>query len=371
MIDLQRIAKELQEFIRIPSSSLHEKRFAQRVKRALATLGIRCREDNAGKKIGGDCGNLFARIPGDRGRPTLLLSAHLDTVETGKEVISPRIRNGVIRSSGETVLGADDKAAVAALLEALRVLRKGELPHPPLEIVFTVAEELGLQGAKQFDCRRLKAKAGFVFDAFGPVGGIITKAPAYDSIDATILGRAAHAGASPEEGASAIRMAGRAISRMRLGRVNKQTTANIGLISGGTARNVIPDRCSLKGEARSHSSASLRRQVQHMLECIHEAAAAGGGSIEVEVEREFEACRVTMNSLPVRLARRVCRKLSLPFETRTSGGGADTAIFAAAGIPCVTANVGYENPHSVRECISLDQVRLLAEFILALVLEKP
>jgi tripeptide aminopeptidase len=302
MINPQRLLKEFQDFVRIPSPSLRERKFAERMKKSLAALGIRCREDGAAEKIGGDCGNLFARLPGDRNKPPLLLCAHLDTVEVGDDPISPVCKDGTVRASGKTILGADDKAAAAAILEALRVLKEKKIPHPPLEIVFTAAEEIGLVGAKQFDCRRLKAKAGFIFDASGPVGGMINKAPAYDAIRAVITGRAAHAGATPEDGISAIQIAGRAIAKMRLGRIDKQTTANIGLISGGTARNVVPDRCRLEGEARSHSPAALRRQVQHMLECIHQAAASasGGGETIRSLPRadEFTSHAPCRKSLP-------------------------------------------------------------------------
>jgi len=368
MINPQRLTKEFLEFVRLPSPSLRERKFADRVKRSLAHLGLRCREDRAGKAIGGDCGNLLVRLPGDRSKPTLLLCAHLDTVERG-ERIAPRVKHGVILSSGRTILGADDKAAVAAILEALRLLREKKIPHPPLEIVFTVAEELGLLGVQHFAHKRLKAKAGFILDSAGPVGGIISRAPSCDVIKATIIGRAAHAGAFPEEGVSAIRIAGRAIAKMRLGRVDKETTANIGLISGGTAQNVVPERCFLQGEARSHREASLRRQVQQMLRGLHDSAAALGGKMEVEIVRQFQAFHAPMNSPPVRIARRAARRLHLPFASRATGGGADTSVFAASGIPCVTVNIGCENPHSVNESISIEQLRLLAEFTLALILE--
>ncbi len=366
MVNLDRMTKELLECIRIPSPSLQEKRFAARVRAALVGLGIKCQEDDAAKKIGGDCGNLLARVPGKRSLPTLLLCAHLDTVETG-EGISPRIVNGVVRASANTVLGADDKAGVVAILETLRLLKEQKIPHGPLEIVFTVAEEKGLLGARNFDWSRLQAQAAFVLDSAAPVGGIIARAPAYDALDITVTGRAAHAGANPQNGVSAIQIAAAAVAKMRLGRVDEKTTANIGLISGGAARNVVPDRCTLKGEARSHSPAALRRQVQHMLRCLHQAAAQAGGGIEVEIERQFEAFRAPMNSLPVRLAKAAAGRLGLPFHAGVSGGGADTAIIAAAGIPAVTINTGFENPHSPQECISLEQLRRLGEYTLALV----
>ena len=366
MVNNDRMVNQLQEFIRISSPSLHEKQFAAKVKEVLASLGIKCQEDNAGRIIGGDCGNLFAKIPGDKKKPTLLFSAHLDTVETGSG-IKPVLKKGVLTAAGDTILGADDKTGVVAILEMLRVLKEKKLPHGPIELVFSVAEEMGLLGAKQFDCKKLKAKAGFILDASGPVGGIVVRAPAYDAIDVIITGRAAHAGASPEDGVSAIQIASQAIARMQLGRINNKTTANIGLISGGVARNVVPEHCHLKGEARSHSPAALARQTQHMLNCLHGAAKRAGGGIEIEVERQFEAFHATTSSLPVKLAKSAAKQLKLAFSMKSSGGGADTAVFAAAGIPSVSVCGGYENPHSVKECLPIEQLRLLAEYTLAIV----
>jgi tripeptide aminopeptidase len=365
MIDEKRMVKELLEFIQIPSPSRHEKNFAERVKKSLSALGIKCQEDATGKKIGGDCGNLYVSLPGDKRRPTLLFGAHLDTVESGGK-ITPIIRKGVMTSSGKTILGTDDKAAVAAILEMLRVLKTSGAPHGPIELVFTVSEESGLLGAKHFDCRKLKAKAGFIFDAHGPVGSIIVKAPAYDGIDATITGRATHAGASPEKGISAIQIAARAIAAMRLGRIDAHTTANIGIITGGTALNIVPEKCRLQGEARSHREAALARQVRHMLKCLHEAARRAGGDLEVEVERHFEAFRAPAGSLPVKMAKAAAKQLNLPFAMKASGGGADTAVFSAAGLPCITVACGYENPHGVNESIALEQLRLLGEYAVAL-----
>jgi tripeptide aminopeptidase len=361
------MVRELKEFVALPSPSFKEKIFGERIKKDLGALGLRCREDKAGQAIGGDCGNLFAALPGDKSRPTLLLCAHLDTVESGDKIV-PVVKNGIMGSTGKTILGADDKASVVALLEVLRVLKEKHLPHPPLEIVFTVAEEQGLQGARRFDFSRLQADAGFVLDAAGPVGGVIVRAPGYDSLEATILGKAAHAGMQPEAGINAIQIAAKAIAKMRLGRIDAQTTANIGQISGGRAKNIVPEHCWLKGEARSHSPAALRRQTQHMLACLHQAAAEAGGALEVEIEREFEPFRAGLNSRPVRLAKAAAGKIGLPFSAGVSGGGADTAHFAAAGIPCITLAAGYDNPHSAEEQIALEELRRLGEYTLALVL---
>jgi tripeptide aminopeptidase len=368
LVNTDRMVKQFNEFVRIPSPSFKEKQFAERVKKELTSLGITCQEDRTGKEIGGDCGNLFARVPGDKKKPTLLFSAHLDTVGTG-ESIEPHIKNGVIYSSGKTILGADDKVAMVAILEALRVLKEKKLPHGPIELLFTVAEEQGLKGSKHFDCKKLKAQAGFVFDSSDPVGGIVNRAPAYDAIFATITGRASHAGASPEEGISAIQIASAAIAYMRLGRIDPKTTANIGIISGGVARNVIPEICCLEAEARSHSYPALKKQVQHMLACLHAATKKYGGKMEVEIEREFEAFYAPNSSLPVQMAKAAAKRLGLPFSTRASGGGADTAFISAGGVPTVTVNCGYCDAHSVTERVAISDLTKTGAFALALISE--
>lgn len=367
MVNIDRMVTEFIEFVRIPSPCFKERQFADRVKQGLAELGIKCQEDKTGAAIGGNCGNLFARVPGDKKRPTILLSAHLDTVETGAVVIEPKVKNGIISSVGNTILGADDKTALVAIFEALRVIKENNLPHNPIELVFSVCEEQGLLGIKHFDCSKLKAKAGFVLDAGGAIGGVVTRAPAYDCITASITGKASHAGAAPEEGISAIQIAAKALAKMRLGRIDDKTTANVGVISGGTARNVVPERCQIWAEARSQSYASLRKQVQHMLKCLHDEAKAGGAKIEIEVEREFEAVNTPASALPVKLAKQAATSLGFPFSTRATGGGADTAIISAAGIPCVTINMGSSDAHSINEKLPVEELRKLGEMTLALV----
>lgn len=366
-INKNRMVKQFQEFVSIPSPCFKEREFADRIKQELAELGIKCQEDKAGAAIGGNCGNLFARVPGTKKGPTILLSAHLDTVETGEKPIVPKLMNGIFSSSGKTILGADDKTALVAILETLRVLKKDNLPHVPIELVFSVCEEQGLLGIKHFDCKKLKAKAGFVLDAGGEVGGIITRAPAYDCITATVTGKAAHAGAAPEKGISAVQVAAKAIAQMRLGRIDDNTTANIGVISGGTARNVVPERCQIWAEARSQSYAALKKQVQHMLKCLHDEANAAGCKIDIEVEREFEAVNTSLTSLPVKLAKQAAESLGFPFSTRATGGGADTAILSAAGIPCVTINMGSTDAHSINERLPVVELHKLAKMTIALV----
>ena len=354
--------------LKIDSPSRREGAFAAYVGGALDEIGILHSTDDAARKIGGETGNIIARLPGNADAPPLLINAHLDTVVNATGV-KPRISAGVIRPGSGTALGADDKAAVAQILEVLRVLLAEGRPRPPLEIVFTVAEEVGLSGVRALNPKLLKAKLGITLDADGPVGRAVIGAPGHALLKATIKGRAAHAGVAPEKGVNAIQIAAQAISRMKLGRLDEETTANIGVISGGTAMNVVPARCELTGEARSHDEGKLTRQIEEMIFHLHQAAAEGGGSLEVEVEREFAAFRLSEQAPPLRLARAAARRIGLRLKPFLSGGGSDSSTFNELGIPTASLSVGYLNPHSEQEQIAVSQLVRGAEFLLAVIEE--
>ena len=364
----RRLVSRLIEFLRIDSPSRKEGAFAARVKEILDELGIPHVTDGAAASIGGEVGNIIARLPGNANAPPLLLNAHLDTVADATGV-KPVVSGRTIRPRGPTALGADDKAAVAQILEVARLLLSDDRPRPPLELLFTVAEEIGLRGARALTRKQLKAKLAFTLDANGPVGGIVIGAPGHALLNAAIKGKSAHAGVAPEAGVDAIQIAAEAISRMKLGRVDEETTANIGLISGGSAMNVIPARCELTGEARSHDEDKLTRQVQEMLSLLHEAAARRGASFEAEVERGFAAYRLPEDALPLRVARAAARRIRLRLRPFLSGGGSDASILNGLGLPTAVLSVGLLDPHSHQERISVPQLVRGAEFLLALVEE--
>ena len=365
----QHLLSQFLRYVTTDSPSLREGRFAALVQTAMRQTGISgmaASFDRPPKQLGGQTGNLIARVPGAAPGPTLLLSAHLDTVMSNAG-IKPRVSGGVVTAGGAPILGADDKAAVACIVEALRVIHERKVLHPPLEIVFTFGEEIGLLGVRQLNLRSLRAKLGFVFDSNGPVGEIVARAPSHDRLRATITGVPAHAGANPEAGVSAIQIAARAIARMRLGRIDRLTTANIGVIQGGRATNIIPECVELRGEARSHDPARLSRQVQHMCECLHQAATELQGGIEVEVERQYESFHLTRSNQVVKLAMAAARQAGVEPRLVASGGGSDANILNARGIASVVMAVGYHEPHSRNESIPVAELSRLTNLIVALV----
>ena len=246
------------ELCAIPSPPGRERGVADRVLDYLAALGLDAVEDDTGAAINGDTGNILVKIEptSDAGSPIFLCS-HLDTVQP-EDVIKPVIDNGYVRNEANTILGADNKAAVAVMLDAVRAVLAQGRAHAGIELLFTPKEETGCDGAKAFDTGRFTARTGFVFDHAAPVGDIVQRAPFQTTLDVTFVGRKAHAGIAPEEGRSAIAAAAKAVSELRLGRLDAQTTSNVGLISGGTARNIVPDHCELVAEARSLDEPTLR-----------------------------------------------------------------------------------------------------------------
>jgi len=304
-------------------------------------------------------------VPGAGPGLPVALCAHLDTVplDGAPQVV---VEGGVVRSDGRTILGADDKAAVAVLLALARDLAAAP-PPCPVELVFTVAEEVGLRGAKAFDVARLGARVAFILDSEGPPGTAITGAPTLDLVTAEFRGRAAHAGIAPEEGRSAVAAAAAAVAAMRLGRIDAETTANVGVIAGGTATNVVPDRCVVRGEARSHDPDKVAAQVEHMVACCTEAAALRGVDVEVDVREDFRGYAHDPDGLPLTLAREAALAAGLEPRLVRGGGGSDANVFNARGLPAVTLGVGFEEVHSPGERIAVARLGELYRLAHALV----
>ena len=312
MINEQRLLKTFLDLVAIDSPSGHERAIGEELMRRFTELGGQVERD--------EHGNVIARWPNSHGE-WLLLSAHMDTVgqDTG---IKPQIRDGVIYSDGKTILGGDDKSGVAAILEVLRSLREAKLPHPPLEVVISVGEEVGLLGARLLDKSKLRSRHGYVLDAGGPIGTIAVSAPSQDSLVVTVIGKKAHSGSEPERGINAIRVASEAIAAMPLGRIDPETTANIGTIHGGTARNIVPDRVSVVGEARSRNVAKLEAQTTAMVRAFEEAAGRHGAHVEIDVKRAYSGYCLT-EATPV-VARAAAR--------RAVSGSRRSCTTAAAGL---------------------------------------
>ena len=341
----------------IRSPSLEEREMADAVKDFVRGLGLEALEDASAALTGCACGNLIVRLPG-RGQGTPIAPcAHLDTVplDRAPTVI---VENGVVRTDGETILGADDKAAVTVLLLLLRDLAH-EPPAADVEFVFTAAEEIGLQGARALDASLLAAAAVFVLDSEGEPGTVIAAAPSLKAVTAEFRGVAAHAGIEPQHGRSAILAAARALAAMDLGRIDDETTANAGLIAGGSAVNIVPARCLVRAEARSRDEHKLAVQVAGMVEAITVAAAETGVDVEIDVEEHFHGYAHAADALPLRLADAALAEAGLEARHIGGGGGSDANVFNARGLPAVTLGVGFERVHSPHECIRLERLEQL------------
>ncbi|HNT97800.1 MAG TPA: M20/M25/M40 family metallo-hydrolase [Elusimicrobiales bacterium] len=351
------------ELARIPSPYGREAALAGKLAGILRGMGARVMTDGAGSRTGGDCGNLLAFFPGTVPAEPLLLSAHLDTVGPCAR-ITPLEKGDRIVSDGTSVLGADCKAGIAVIVETVRTLRLAGVPLPPLELVFTVSEETGLLGARHLDYSRLSARYGLVLDSERPLGEVTTAAPAADRIGIKVYGVAAHAGVSPEKGLSAIKLASEALAMMRLGRIDPETTANIGVIRGGDAINVVAPLVELEGEARSHRLSKLERQTGHMENCFRRALSgrsvrAGAGrlrpSYEFSVERKYPGLRIPASSPVLRLLAGALRARGLRMKTVASGGGTDANIMCGHGIEAPVLPTGMREVHTTREYLLLEE----------------
>jgi tripeptide aminopeptidase len=354
------------DLVRIDSLSRREGTIAQRLATELLALGASVEFDEAGAAVGGEVGNLIAHLHGSTAAEPLLLCAHMDTVEPGAGV-RPVVDGDVIRSDGRTVLGGDDKSGIAIVLECLRVCREKSLPHPPIEVVFTICEEQGLLGARHLDLGRVRARRGLVFDS-DAAGFVFTRAPGSTLIEVIVRGRAAHAGMAPERGVNAIKVAGDAVASMRLGRIDDETTANLGTIAGGRAINIVPDEVHLRGEARSHDVAKLDAQLEHMRRCFEDAAARHpGAAVEVRCEPMYQAMRVDDDAPIMRLLTAAAARAGRTVTSAGMGGGCDANILNQRGLEVVNLGTGMRDIHTTSEWLKVSDMVAAAEVTLALI----
>jgi tripeptide aminopeptidase len=372
MINQERIKNLLLELVQIDSTSRRERGVAERIKAYCEEMGAEVEIDDAGAKVGGDSGNVIARFKGTiPDSEAIMMSAHMDTVVPG-EGVKPIVEGDIIRSDGTTVLGGDDKSGCAVILETIRCLQEQNIPHAPIEAVFSICEEVGLLGAKHVDVSKLRSKYGIVFDSDDP-GFLFTKGPSANHLEFKIYGLESHAGVAPEQGISAIKIAAEAIAGMKLGRIDEVTTANIGVIEGGKATNIITNFVYLKGEARSLDEAKLDAQCAHMVKCFEDAAAkyevtvegrTTRGRVEATVEREYSSMDVPDDSKVVQLVVNAATRLGLKVETMASGGGCDANIFNRRGIECANLGTGMRAIHTVNEWLDVKDMYASAEMTL-------
>jgi tripeptide aminopeptidase len=339
------------ELVAVPSPSGRERAVSDLIQGRLRAAGLSVSEDQSAAQTGLGSGNVTATVKGTGGGVPIVFSAHMDTVPIDRAPVVV-VENGVVRTDGETILGADDKAAVTVLLQLAEDLA-ADPPAGDVSFVISAGEEIGLKGAAALDVSALAAEACFVFDSEGPVGTLIMSAPTLKRLTAEFTGRSAHAGIEPEKGRSAVVAASRAIAAMTLGRIDGETTANVGLIEGGSAVNVVPERCVVTGEARSRDEASLSRQVGHMIESCNLAAAETGADVTVTLDEDFRGYVHDDESLPVRLAHAALNECGVEPRPVGGGGGSDANVFNLRGLPAVTLGVGFEDVHSPQERLAV------------------
>ncbi|MCA1614712.1 MAG: M20/M25/M40 family metallo-hydrolase [Acidobacteria bacterium] len=372
MINQERIKNLLLELVQIDSVSREERDVAERIKAYCEEMGAEVFIDDAGEKVGGNTGNVIARFPGTlpRAEP-IMMSAHMDTVVPGRGV-KPIVEGDIIRTDGTTILGGDDKSGCAVIIEAVRCLREQDIPHAPIDAVFSICEEVGLLGAKHLDLSKVRARYGLVFDSDDP-GFLFTRGPSADHFEIKIYGLESHAGVAPEQGISAIRVAAEAIAAMKLFRVDEETTANIGAIQGGEATNIITNLVTLRGEARSLDDAKLAAQTAHIIKCCEDAArryevtvdgVTTKARVESHVTREYHAMDVSDDSRVVKLVKGAAARMGLEVKTLASGGGCDANIFNKRGIECANLGTGMRAIHTVKEWLDVKDMYASAEMTL-------
>ena len=366
MINKERIVEEFINLVEIDSIPREEREMADRLKADLQNLGCNVYEDNTGEKIDGNAGNLIAELPGDPDLPVVLLSAHMDRVEPGKGV-EAMIDNGYIKSKGETVLGGDDIIGVVAILETLREIKDSK-KNPTIKIIFSVAEEAGLMGTKNMDSKIYNdVDYGIVLDVDGEIGKVVYQAPSQNKFNAIIKGKAAHAGMEPENGVNAIKIASHAISDMKLGQIDEETTANIGVIRGGVASNIVPDLVELEGEVRSLNHNKLKQQTDDMKDIIDKYVGKYNGEVDYDIKLNYSNFSLDLKSGLIKIVKKAARKLELPYNLASSGGGSDANIYNNQGLPTVNLEIRMEKVHSTDERVKIDNMLKLTEYLMTII----
>ncbi len=361
-VDADRLLRTFLELVAIDSPTGHEEVIGRELASRFEKLGCSVTQDHVG--------NLIAVLPGDR-PDTILISTHMDTAGTDVG-IKPIVEDGMIRTDGSTILGADDKSGIAGCLEVLTLLQEDPgASHPSIEFVISVGEESGLVGSRQMDVSQLNATHGFVFDTAGAISAITYWAPTSVYITATVHGKKVHAGVEPEKGINAVKVAAEAIAAMPLGRIDEETVANIGTISGGEARNIVPGEVVLEGMARSHDQVKLDEQLDAMRNALEEAASCHGATVDFEAEEIYRTYHIEESDKPYREAARAIRSLGLEVVPRKSGGGTDGNFFNAKGIPCVAMATGMVDEHATTEHIAIEDMVTACKILVTIATQDP
>ncbi|MHD0397642.1 M20/M25/M40 family metallo-hydrolase [Staphylococcus simulans] len=369
MINEQRLLETFLELVQIDSETGHEETIQPILKEKFENLGLTVKEDHAGEQPDLGANNLICTLAATENQnktQNIYFTSHMDTVAPGLGV-KPIVKDdGYIYSDGTTVLGADDKAGIAALLELIQVLQANQIPHGQIQFVITVGEESGLLGAKALNPELLDAQFGYAVDASAPIGTTVLGAPTQMKLSAVIHGKKAHA-STPDKGVSAINIAAKAVSKMKLGKIDHETTANIGSFTGGSATNIVADEVTLHAEARSHDNDKIEAQINHMKQVFEETAEAFGCSADVRTSISYQGFKVAEDAEVTQYAVKSAQSLGLSGNTVVAGGGSDGNIINALGIPTVIIGIGYENIHTTEERMEIKSLNLLAEQLLKIV----
>lgn len=369
MIREDRLVQLFLDLIHINAPALKEREVMEWTKAYVKKIGLEVHEDNAGEKIGGNANNLIVWLRGNLpNAPKVFLSAHLDTVEP-TEGLRVEERDGVFYSASDTILGADDKGGMAPAIEAMHALKESGEAHGDICLILSCAEEIGLLGADAVELAELGLDFGYVLDTGPPVGSFVIRTATHDYLEVLIHGRPAHAGKDPENGINAIQVAASAIKDMRIGRIGPETTANLGMIEGGTAVNVVCPFVKIRAEARSTSIAELDTQIAHMIQCFESAAKEWNTAIEIEHHRHYNSYQVAEDSPVVKFAVAASQKLGLSGTLRTTLGGSDANIYNAKGLPCIVMATGMDKIHTHDECISRESLIETARLTYQILLE--
>ncbi|MEW5819862.1 MAG: M20/M25/M40 family metallo-hydrolase [Cyanobacteriota bacterium] len=364
-VDEKRIIETFTELVKIYSPPGKEKLLSDIIIEKLSVINLNYMKDNFG--------NIIAKLPAKEGieAPVIFFSAHLDVVEPCMNVM-PVIEDLdgqlVIRSSGETVLGADDKAGLAMILEAITCVVERDMPHGDIELILTLQEETGLVGAKNVDVECLNSSFGYILDHTASIGTAINRAPQHDNLSFTFKGKAAHAGLQPEEGINAILLASKAISKMPHGKLGDETTANVGTIKGGHSTNIIPDECVVTCEVRSHDQAKLNKYVESYIEAANEAVDAfPGTTLKFSRDTEYKKINIDPEEDLLMVAKKAAENIGIEFKTEATCGGSDANVLNYLGLKSVCLGCGYENPHSTNEYILVNNLVLGAEYVISII----
>ncbi|CAD2075357.1 Peptidase T [Jeotgalicoccus aerolatus] len=361
-----RLTEQFLEIVQIDSESGAERQVADYLKNILTELELSGFEDDTREQTGYGAGNLIYTLKGEENIPAVAFMVHMDTVTPGVGV-KPHIEDGYVYSDGTTILGSDDKAGVSAVIEAVKVLKEENIPHGDVEVIITVGEETGLVGAKALDIKNIKSKFGYAVDGTGQVGTIVNRAPSQTKIKAQIYGKKAHAGIEPEKGISAINLAAKAISKMELGRIDEETTANIGTIKGGQATNIVADHAEILAEVRSLSDEKLQAESEKIKTAFEETAKALGGSADVQVDLMYPSLHAKEDEAVITTAAEAVKNIGRQADIISLGGGSDGNIFHGQGVPTAILGVGYEYIHTTSERMPLEELYKMTDLIVEIV----